>query len=226
MRVLIIGGTGNISAAIAAQLIGRGDQVVLYNRGQTKPQFEGKYQTITGDRRDHARFEAQMQQAGVFDAAIDMIGYEPADAHSGVRAFAGRVGRLVFCSTVDVYTKAGSGYPLREDAERLPSPAFPYAHKKAQMERIFERAQEEGGFPLTIIRPAATYNDSWAPIPLVGKGRWSCSGCGEGCPSSCWGMVPRCGCPATATRWPGPLSPPSTIRLPPGVRTMWPARSG
>jgi len=170
MRVLIIGGTGNISTAIAAQLIGRGDQVVLYNRGKTRPQFGGEYQVIAGDRTDHARFEAQMQQAGPFDAVIDMIGYEPEDAHSAVRAFRGRVGRFVFCSTVDVYTKVGSGYPLREDAERSPSPAFPYAYQKAQMERIFEQAQESGGLSLTIIRPAATYNDSWAPIPLVGKG--------------------------------------------------------
>lgn len=170
MRVLIIGGTGNISTAIAAQLIGRGDQVVLYNRGKTRPQFEGDYQVIAGDRTDHARFEAQVRQAGTFDCAIDMIGYEPEDAHSAVRALRGRVGRFVFCSTVDVYTKAGAKFPLREDAERSPAPAFPYAHKKAQLERILEAAQEEGDFPLTIIRPAATHNDSWAPIPLVGKG--------------------------------------------------------
>lgn len=170
MRVLIIGGTGNISTAIAAQLIGRGDQVVLYNRGKIRPQFEGEYQVIVGDRTDHARFEAQVRQAGVFDCAIDMIGYEPEDAHSAVRACRGRVGRFVFCSTVDVYTKSGARYPVREDAERSPAPAFPYAYKKAQLERILEAAQEEGAFLLTIIRPAATYNDSSAPISLVGKG--------------------------------------------------------
>lgn len=170
MRVLIIGGTGNISTAIAAQLIGRGDQVVLYNRARTRPQFEGDYQVITGDRRNHAHFEEQVRQAGVFDCAIDMIGYEPEDAHSAVRALKGRVGRFVFCSTVDVYTKAGAKFPLREETDRSPAPAFSYAHQKAQMERIFEEAQEAGDFPLTIIRPAATYNDSWAPIPLVGKG--------------------------------------------------------
>ena len=169
MRALIIGGTGNISTAIAAQLIGRGDQVVLYNRGVTRPQFEGEYQVIAGDRTDHARFEEQVRQAGIFDCAIDMIGYEPEDAHSAVRACRGRVGRFVFCSTVDVYTKPATAYPVREDAERSPAPAFAYAYKKAQLERILEAAQEAGDFPLTIIRPAATYNDSSAPIPLVGK---------------------------------------------------------
>ena len=36
MRVLIIGGTGLISTAITRALIARGDNVTLYNRGQTK----------------------------------------------------------------------------------------------------------------------------------------------------------------------------------------------
>ncbi|MBM3280035.1 MAG: hypothetical protein FJY95_18460 [Candidatus Handelsmanbacteria bacterium] len=101
---------------------------MLYNWRKTRPQFGEEYPGIAGDRTDHARFEAQMQQAGPFDAVIDMMGYEPEDAHSAVRAFRGRVGRFVFCSTVDVYTEVGSGYPLREDAERSPSPAFPYAY--------------------------------------------------------------------------------------------------
>lgn len=170
MRVLIIGGTGNISTAIAAALIGRGDEVVLYNRAQRRPEFPGPYQVIRGDRTDRARFEAQLQAAGTFDCALDMIAYEPEDAHSVVRALRGRVGRFIFCSTVDVYSKQDAAFPLREDAPRHPDPAFAYAHKKAQLERTLEKAHAAGDFALTIIRPAATYNDTWAPIPLVGQG--------------------------------------------------------
>lgn len=59
---------------------------------------------------------------------------------------------------------------MRENAEREPDPAFPYAHKKAQMEKIFEQAHQEGDFSLTIIRPAATYEDMRAPLPLIGGG--------------------------------------------------------
>jgi nucleoside-diphosphate-sugar epimerase len=49
-------------------------------------------------------------------------------------------------------------------------PAFEYAHRKAECERILERAHEAGEVPLTIIRPAATYNDTWSPIALIGPG--------------------------------------------------------
>ena len=94
MKVLIIGGTGNISTATARTLVARGDEVTLYNRGQRQVDIPGAYKTIIGDRYDHAAFEAQMAQAGTFDCVIDMIGYAPEDVESAVRAFAGRVEQI------------------------------------------------------------------------------------------------------------------------------------
>ena len=40
MRILIIGGTGIISTGVSRLLIDRGDEVVLYNRGQRLSQVE------------------------------------------------------------------------------------------------------------------------------------------------------------------------------------------
>lgn len=60
MRVLIIGGTGLISTAITRELIACGDDVVLYNRGQTAVDIPEGYNTILGNRKDYAAFEAQM----------------------------------------------------------------------------------------------------------------------------------------------------------------------
>jgi nucleoside-diphosphate-sugar epimerase len=170
MKVLIIGGTGNISTATARHLVARGDEVILYNRGQRQVDIPGAYKTMIGDRYDHAAFEAQMTEAGTFDCAIDMIGYALEDVESAVRAFGGRVKQYIFCSTVDVYTKRPKGYPVTEDTERTPYPSFPYAFKKARCERILEAAQARGDFALTIIRPAQTYNDSSTPLPLIGPG--------------------------------------------------------
>ena len=77
MRVLIVGGTGLISTAITRFLVERGDDVTLYNRGQTEADIPEGYDTITGNRKDYAAFEAQMAEAGNFDAVIDMIGFVP-----------------------------------------------------------------------------------------------------------------------------------------------------
>ncbi len=170
MQVLIIGGTGNISTAITRCLVERGDDVTLYNRGQTEVQIAGEYDTILGDRYDHAEFEAQMAEAGPFDCVIDMIGYSPEDVESAVRAFGGQIEQLIFCSTVDVYTKPARKYPVTEDAERKPSPTFPYAFNKAICENILLEAHERGAFALTIIRPAQTYSDFRTPISLIGSG--------------------------------------------------------
>jgi nucleoside-diphosphate-sugar epimerase len=170
MKVLIIGGTGNISTATTRHLVARGDDVTLYNRGQTQVELPGTCRIIAGDRYNHAAFEAQMAEAGTFDCVIDMIGYVPQDVESAVRAFGGRVVQYIFCSTVDVYTKRPKVYPVTEDTERKPYPSFPYAYKKAQCERILEQAQARGDFALTILRPAQTYSDSRTPLPLIGPG--------------------------------------------------------
>lgn len=54
MRVLIIGGTGLISTAITRALIARGDDVTLYNRGQTEADIPQGYSIILGNRKDTA----------------------------------------------------------------------------------------------------------------------------------------------------------------------------
>ena len=105
MRLLIIGGTGIISTGITRLLVERGDDVVLYNRGRTTSLVEGNYTTIAGNRKDFPTFEKQMREAGTFDCVIDMFCFLPEEAESAVRAFAGRTGQYIFCSTVDVYTK-------------------------------------------------------------------------------------------------------------------------
>ena len=80
MKILIIGGTGNISTAITRTLVERGDDVTLYNRGRSRSQIPEGYKTIIGDRTDYAAFEAQMADAGRFDCVIDMICYKPEEA--------------------------------------------------------------------------------------------------------------------------------------------------
>src|SRR4051812_23481823 len=102
MKVLLIGGTGLISTAITRALLELGADVTHFNRGRSAAPPPG-LTTLAGDRRDFPAFERQMAGAGTFDCVVDMVGYRPDEAESAVRALAGRVGQLVFCSTVDVY---------------------------------------------------------------------------------------------------------------------------
>jgi nucleoside-diphosphate-sugar epimerase len=157
MKILIIGGTGLISTAITRQLLERGDEVTLYTRGQSPTRFEGQVTRITGDRTDHAAFEAQIRAAGRFDCVIDMVGYEAEDAASLVRAVCGRTDHVIFCSTVDVYAKPASTYPIRVDEPRRPITA--YAEKKVLCEDILLGAHRRGDVPVSILRATYTYGE-------------------------------------------------------------------
>jgi nucleoside-diphosphate-sugar epimerase len=157
MKILIIGGTGLISTPMTHFLLERGDDVTLYNRGKSEYVVPSSVKVITGDRTDYTTFEAQMQQAGHFDCVIDMVGYAPSDGESVIRAFRGRIGHFLFCSTVDVYQKPNHHYPYTEDAPY--GGLNDYARHKVIIEKALRAAHERGDFPVTIIRPAYTYGD-------------------------------------------------------------------
>jgi nucleoside-diphosphate-sugar epimerase len=168
MKVLIIGGTGLISTPLTQFLLERGDDVTLYNRGQTPSRVPAGTRVLYGDRGQYTAFENQMREAGTFDCVIDMVGYHPDDADSVVRAFKGRIGQFIFCSTVDVYRKPATRYPYTE-AEAYGG-LNTYGKNKVVIEQTLLKAHERGDFPVTIIRPAYTYGESRGVLYPVGSG--------------------------------------------------------
>lgn len=168
MRILIIGGTGLISTPMTHFLLERGEDITLYNRGETDSRVPARTKVVHGDRQQYAAFEAQMQELGTFDCVIDMVGYAPEDAESVVRAFKGRVGQFIFCSTVDVYQKPATRYPYVEDEPY--GGLNTYSINKVACEKILLQAHERGDFPLTIIRPAYTYGESRGVLYPFGTG--------------------------------------------------------
>jgi nucleoside-diphosphate-sugar epimerase len=157
MHVLIIGGTGLISTAIVEQLLERGDQVTLFNRGLSEARFtagnEGRISTLRGDRSDFAAFEAEMARHS-FDAVIDMVAFAPAEAESLLRAFRGRARQLVVCSTVCVYGGPMTRLPAADDEPHRPVTA--YGRNKSAIEGILLAANDRDGLATTVLRPSFT----------------------------------------------------------------------
>ena len=163
MRVVVIGGTGNISESIVRVLLERGHDVTCFNRGISDTLPEG-VRHIKGDRLDRENFEKTMQQEK-FDAAIDMLCFNAEDAESDVRAFAG-VGHFVFCSTTCTYGVDYDWLPVTEDH---PQRAFTdYGKNKIAAEQVFLRAYHTIGFPVTIIRPSTTYGNKLGLLRQIG----------------------------------------------------------
>lgn len=164
MRVLVVGGTGLISTAISRQLLERGDEVTLFNRGRTSSRLPAGARTIEGDRYDPERFVAKVREAGPFDAIVDMITYGPKEAESLLEAAKGTGAHVVFCSTVDVYRKPATVFPYTEAEPR--ESLSDYGRNKVKCEDIV--ATYEG--PWTVIRPAATYGEGGTLIHPLGWG--------------------------------------------------------
>lgn len=114
MNVLIIGGTGLISTGIVQALRERGARITVFNRGQTDDRIGPDVRRLTGDRRDFPAFEKAMQAAGSWDVVIDMICFRPDEAESDLRAFVGRCGHFIFCSTVCTYGNTQTTVPTLE----------------------------------------------------------------------------------------------------------------
>lgn len=155
MRVLIIGGTGLISTGIVKHLAARGASIMMFNRGKRPSVLEAPVQSIVGDRNDFSAFERAFGDQR-FDVVIDMICFNPEQARSDVRAFAGRCEQFIFCSTVCTYgVKIPPAIVIDETFPQ--EPISEYGRNKVKCERIFQQAHEQGKFKTTIIRPSCTY---------------------------------------------------------------------
>ena len=154
MKVLIIGGTGLISSGIVKALQARGADLTVFNRGRTDDRL-GAVRRLNGDRNDFAAFERTMAATGNWDVVIDMICFRPDQAESALRAFAGRCGHFLFCSTVCTYGNTQTVVPTLETTPQAPHSA--YGRDKVACEQLLLKAQADGRMNVTIFRPSHTY---------------------------------------------------------------------
>ncbi len=131
----------------------RGDDVTVFNRGQTPSRIPAGVPVIHGDRWDYPAFEAEMAGRR-FDAVIDMVAFAPANADSLLRVFAGRAGHLVVCSTVCVYGGPMTRLPATDDEPHRPVTA--YGRNKSAIESTLLAASGAGGLHTTVLRPSFT----------------------------------------------------------------------
>ena len=170
MKVLVIGGTGNISRGIVAALQNRNYEVVLFNRGQHIDPPPPDVRVIHGNRQHRDDFEAKVG-AERWDAVIDMISFNADDAASVLRACRDRVGHLVHCSTVMTYGPPFSGINLPETAPLQGISG--YGLGKIAADNLLLSAHDRDGFPVTIFKPSYTHGPGMNLHRQVGgDGSW------------------------------------------------------
>ena len=162
MKVLFLGGTGNISADCAALLHSRGHEVFVLSRGRN-PVPPG-CRALKADRKEPAAMRAALQGVQP-DVVLNFLGYDLQDVQLDYELFHGVVRQYMFISSTTVYAKPPRRLPLTEDAP-LGNAWWDYAQKKLACEQWLLQRWQEAGFPVTIVRPSHTYSKGWIPNPV------------------------------------------------------------
>lgn len=164
MRVLFIGGTGNISAAVSRLAIARGIELYHLNRGQRKVEIAG-VESIRGDIHDAAA-TAKALEGMTWDCVANFIAYTPADMERDLELFRGKTGQYIFISSASAYQKPPT-HPIITESTPLYNPIWEYSRNKIACEERLNKAYREEDFPITIVRPSLTY-DCTIPLPIAG----------------------------------------------------------
>ena len=162
MKVLFIGGTGIISSACTQLAVERGIDLYLLNRGQSVRPVPAGAKVLHGDLRDPASLAAALGDHQ-FDAVVNWIAFTPEHIEADLKAFGGRTGQYVFISSASAYQKPVSLLPITESTP-LHNPFWEYSRNKIACEERLTRAYREDGFPVTVVRPSHTYDQTLLPM--------------------------------------------------------------
>lgn len=154
MRVLVIGGTGVLSSAVAAHAVEQGHQVTILTDGKGPlPPPAGIADHILADRCDLPGLVSALRpRSKCWDMVVDCICYRPADAIYLHDALGDRAAHVVVISSAIVYDRHAP-LPLRPASPVAPDDELGrYARDKLLMEQAWLRLGAEAGRAVTILR--------------------------------------------------------------------------
>ncbi len=159
MRVLYIGGSGEISFDCIHESVRLGHEVTVFNRGRNNAGLPAECRFLTGDVEDDASYGRLAEER--FDAVCQFRLFTPEAIQRDIGLFAGHCGQYVFISSASAYAKPVRRLPITEETP-LDNPYWAYSRAKAEMEAIL---QAQDRLPYTIVRPSHTYRTKM-PTPF------------------------------------------------------------
>lgn len=163
MKVLFIGGTGNISTPSSRLAVAKGMDLYLLNRGKAKVDIKGAH-SIIGDINKPNELEELKKHE--WDVVVNWIAFTPDDIERDIELFKGKTKQYIFISSASCYQTPLS-YPVITESTPLHNNLWDYSQGKIQCEDRLQKAYREEGFPITIVRPSLTY-DTVIPIAVGG----------------------------------------------------------
>jgi len=164
MKILFIGGTGNISMASSIRAIEKGMDLYLLTRGNSLEAPKGAH-VIKSDIND-VKNVRKLLEDHYFDVVVNWIAFQPEDIKRDYELFKDKTDQYVFISSASCYQKPPS-HPVITESTPLINPFWSYSRNKIACEDELLRLCRSVGFPVTIVRPSLTY-ETVIPVPIGG----------------------------------------------------------
>ena len=165
MKVLFIGGTGNISTPVSKMVIDKGIDLYILNRGTRKVTIEGAKSLIADiNKEDECKKVLEGHQ---WDVVVNWVAFTANDVERDFRLFNGITNQYIFISSASAYQKPLSN-PVVTESTPLKNPYWDYSRDKIACEDKLNTLYRDSDFPVTIVRPSLTY-DTVIPVAI---GSW------------------------------------------------------
>lgn len=168
MKVLFIGGNGNISWYCVQKCLEAGFEVWELNRGETRKTrrpVQCNVHQIICDIRNEEEVRNKLKDM-YFDVVCDFICYNEIHAVSAINIFKNITKQYIYISSESVYERNLNFVPISENSKLYDTDKVDgYILGKLNAEQIFKNEFSNSGFPVTIIRPGYTY-DTIMPVSL------------------------------------------------------------
>lgn len=167
MKVLFIGGNGNISWWCVEEALKTGHEVYELNRGMTRKTrraLQADVKEIIADICNAEETERAIENLK-FDVVCDFICFNEEQARNNIEVFRNRCSQYIVISSEAVYDRTKSVPPFTENSPLYASVNDAYISGKIQVEKVFKAEYAKTGFPVTVVRPGYTY-DTIVQMPV------------------------------------------------------------
>jgi len=170
MKLLFIGGNGNISWNCTQAALKKGFEVWALNRDSGNIMRRELPKEVHKLRADIGKPEEvkQVLKGMKFDVIADFICFTPEQARADVELYGNLCKQFIFISTASAYQKPLTAVPITE-CTPLKNPYWLYSRNKIACEELFLKEYRDCDFPITIVRPSHTY-DTIIPAAMGSSG--------------------------------------------------------
>jgi nucleoside-diphosphate-sugar epimerase len=160
MNALVLGGSVFVGLHMVRELVARGHDVTVLNRGKTATNLPPGVKHLAADRTDNAAMNAALAGKD-WDVVFDVSGFVMVSGGSDIdylfTLLDGHCGAYVYTSSIMAYRQDIGVFPWTEDMGFNPDGPATYGGFKAKVEQAILARHRDYGFPGSIVRPAAIY---------------------------------------------------------------------